>query len=388
MNQFSEPEHITILRNTLRQFIDKEMPRDKVNQWDKDDYFPRDVFDKLCELGVTSLTVPEEYGGSGKDMMATIAIIEELASRSLGIASGFIFCACYAGLNISEAASEAQKKELLPKVAKGKMLFSYGISEPDVGADVASVRTKAVIDGDEVIINGTKRWCSGPNVTDFIYTIVRSGPEEDRYKNLSLILIPPKAKGITIEVQQTLGQKGVGGTCDVTFEDVRVPIENIVGGPDGWNNGWNKIVSTGLDIEKIEVSALALGIARAAVEDAWQYSQERIQFGKPICHNQSVRHQLAEVKTKLEACRLMTYQGAWLADQDVVATVEMSMSKLFVTETALEIVLTCQQILGAYGYVRDFDMERYVRDMLAMPMIGGSSSIQKNNIANRLNLPK
>ena len=388
MNQFSEPEHITILRNTLRQFIEKEMPRDKVNQWDKDDYFPRDVFDKLCALGVTSLTVPEEYGGSGKDMMATIAIIEELCTRSLGMASGFIFCACYAGLNISEVASEEQKKEFLPKVAQGKLLFSYGISEPDVGADVASVRTKAVIDGNEVIINGTKRWCSGPNVTDFIYTIVRSGPEEDRYRNLSLILIPPLSKGITIEPMQTLGQKGVGGTCDVTFEDVRVPIENIVGGEDGWNNGWSKIVSTGLDVEKIEVSAMALGIARAAVEDAWQYSQERIQFGKPICHNQAVRHQLAEVKTKLEACRLMTYQGAWLADQDVVATVEMSMSKLFVTETALEIVLTCQQILGAYGYVRDFDMERYVRDMLAMPMIGGSSSIQKNNIANRLNLPK
>ncbi len=388
MNQFSEPEHISILRNTIRQFIDKEMPRDKVNQWDRDDHFPRDVFDKLCSLGVTSLTVPEQYGGSGKDMMATIAIIEELSTRSLGMASGYIFCACYAGLNIAEAASEDQKNELLPKVAKGKMLFSYGISEPDVGADVASVRTKAVIEGNEVVINGTKRWCSGPNITDFIYTIVRSGPEEDRYRNLSLILIPPKTKGVTIEPQQTLGQKGVGGTCDLTFEDVRVPIENIVGGEDGWNNGWSKIVSTGLDVEKIEVSALALGVARAAVEDAWQYSQERIQFGKPICHNQSVRHKLAEVKTKLEACRLMTYQGAWLADQDIIATVEMSMSKLFVTETALEIVITCQQILGAYGYVKDFDMERYVRDMLAMPMIGGSSSIQKNNIANRLNLPK
>ena len=388
MNAFQEPEHISMLRNTLRQFIDKEMPIEKVNQWDKDDYFPRDVFDKLCALGVTSLTVSEEYGGSGKDMMATIATIEELATRSLGIASGYIFCACYAGLNISEAASDDQKKQLLPKVAEGKMLFSYGISEPDVGADVASVRTKAIIEGDEVVINGTKRWCSGPNVTDFIYTIVRSGPEEDRYRNLSLILIPPKSKGVTIEPQLTLGQKGVGGTCDVTFEDVRVPIENIVGGHDGWNNGWSKIVSTGLDVEKIEVSALALGIARAAVEDAWQYSQERIQFGKPICHNQSVRHKLSEVKTKLEACRLMTYQGAWLADQDVIATVEMSMSKLFVTETALEIVLSCQQILGAYGYVKDFDMERYVRDMLAMPMIGGSSSIQKNNIANRLNLPK
>ena len=304
------------------------------------------------------------------------------------MASGYIFCACYAGLNLSEAASEEQKQELLPKVAKGELLFSYGISEPDVGADVASVKTRAVIEGDEVVINGAKRLCSGPNVTDFIYTLVRSGPEEERYKNLSIILIPPNLEGITIEPQGTLGQKGVGGTCDVTFDQVRVPLKNIVGGEEGWNSGWSKIISTGLDVEKIEVAALALGIARAAVEDAWQYSQERVQFGKPICHNQSVRHMLSEVKTKLEACRLMTYQGAWLADQKIEGTVQMSMAKLFVTETALEIVLDCQKILGAYGYVRDFDMERYVRDMLAMPILGGSSAIQKNNIANRLQLPK
>ena len=115
MSSYKEPEHITMLRNTLRQFIDKEMPRDKVNQWDKDDYFPRDVFDKLCELGVTSLTVPVEYGGTGRDMLATIATIEELCSRSLGIASGYIFCACYAGLNISEVASEKQKKNYYQK---------------------------------------------------------------------------------------------------------------------------------------------------------------------------------------------------------------------------------------------------------------------------------
>ena len=388
MNQFQEPEHVTMLRDTLRQFIEKEMPRDTVREWDKNDHFPKDVFKKLANLGVTSLTVPKEYGGNGKDMMATIATIEELCTRSLGVASGYIFCACYAGLNIAEVASEEQKQELLPKVAKGELLFSYGISEPDVGADVASVKTRAVIEGEEVVINGSKRWCSGPKVTDFIYTIVRSGPEEERYKNLSIILIPPNLPGITIEPQSTLGQKGVGGTCDVTFDNVKVPIENIVGGKEGWNNGWNKIVSTGLDVEKIEVAAMALGIARAAVEDAWQYSQERIQFGRPICHNQSVRHMLSEVKTKLEACRLMTYQGAWLADKNIEGTVQMSMAKLFVTETALDIVLTCQKILGAYGYVKDFDMERYVRDMLAMPILGGSSAIQKNNIANRLQLPK
>ena len=123
MSSFQEQEHIAMLRNTLRQFIDKEMPRDKVQQWDKDDFFPRDVFDGLCALGVTSLTVSEEYGGSGKDMMATIATIEELATRSLGIASGYIYCACYAGLIISEAASEDQKNQLLPKVAQGRIIF-------------------------------------------------------------------------------------------------------------------------------------------------------------------------------------------------------------------------------------------------------------------------
>ena len=185
-----------------------------------------------------------------------------------------------------------------------------------------------------------------------------------------------------------MGLKGTGGTCDVYFDDVRVPQENILGGLDGWNNGWSKIISTGLDVEKIEVSALALGIARAAIDDAWQYSQERIQFGKPICHNQSIRHMLSDSKTKLEACRLMTYQGAWLASQNIESTIEMSMAKLFVTETARDIVLTCQEVLGAYGYVKDFDMERYVRDILVMPIIGGSSAMQKNNIANRLNLPK
>ena len=383
-----EPEHLSLLRNSLRQFIEKEMPREKVNDWDKNDHFPQDVYNKLCALGVTSLTVPEEYGGSGLDIISTIAVIEELASRSLGIASGFIYCSCYAGLNLLDVASEQQRKDLLPKVAEGRLMFSYGISEPDVGADVASVKTTAVRDGDSLIINGSKRWCSGAKITDYIYTLVRTGPSEDRYKNLSLVLIPPESEGVIIEPQQTLGQKGTGGTCDVTFNDVRIPINLLVGGEEGWNKGWEKIVRTGLDVEKIEVAALAYGIAKAAVEDAWTYAQERIQFGKSISTYQSIRHMLADAKAKLEACRLMTYEGASIADQQLVDPAKMSMIKLFVTETAVEIVLSCQKVLGAYGYSRDFCMERYVRDILAMPILGGSSAIQKNNIVNRLNLPK
>ena len=148
------------------------------------------------------------------------------------------------------------------------------------------------------------------------------------------------------------------------------------------------MVGAGLDIEKIEVAAMALGIARAAIDDAWDYSQQRLQFGKPICTIQSIRHMLAEAKTRWEACRLMTYNAARLVDLQRPATVETSMAKLFVCDTARDIVLSCQQVMGAYGYVGDFDMERYVRDILVMPILGGSSAIQKNNIANRLKLPR
>jgi alkylation response protein AidB-like acyl-CoA dehydrogenase len=252
---------------------------------------------------------------------------------------------------------------------------------------VASVRTAARREGngDTVVINGAKRFCSGANIADYIYAVVKSDPDAPRYQNLSIVLIPTDAAGITVELQDAMGIKGAS-TCDVTFEEVAVPAENIVGGEDGWNTGWQKIVGPGLDVEKIEVAAMALGVAAAALDDAWDYAQERKQFGKPVSAFQSIRHMLADCKTKLEACRLMTYHAAWLLDQKKPASVETSMAKLFVCDTGKEIVLTCQQVMGAYGYIKDFDMERYVRDCLVMPIFGGSSAIQKNNIANRLRL--
>ena len=184
------------------------------------------------------------------------------------------------------------------------------------------------------------------------------------------------------------GNSDTWDSWDVTFRDVRLPASSIMGGEKGWNAGWGMLVGPGLDVEKIEVAAMALGIARAAVEDAWEYSQQREQFGKPICTLQSIRHMLAEVKTRLEACRLVTYDAAARIDQGQEVGVATSMAKLFVSDSAVEIVLTCQRVLGAYGYVGDGDMERYVRDVLAMPIIGGSSAVQKNNICNRLKLPR
>lgn len=384
---FDESEHVVMIRESVSRFVEAEMPREAARKWDRENFFPRDIYRKLGDLGMMGLTVEEKYGGSGRDIPATMVVIEELAKRSLAVAIPYIMCACYAGMNIAECASEEQKRQLLPQIANGDVMFAYGWTEPDIGADLASIKTTAVRDGDELVINGAKRFCSGAGIADYIYTLVRTGPTSDRYKNLSIVLVPPDTPGVTIVGLDCMGMKGAA-TTDVSFVDVRVPATSIIGGEAGWNRGWDFIVGSGLDVEKLEVAALALGIATAAVDDAWEYSQERRQFDRPICANQSIRHMLADMKTSLHACRLMMMNAAWLAQEERSCRVETSMAKLYVCETGKKIAQDAQTIYGAYGYAKEFDVERYVRDSLLMPIIGGSSAIQRNNIVNWMALPK
>lgn len=377
----SEPEHLRMLRASLRRFVEQEMPRASAARWDRENLFPREVFDRLAAMGMMALTVPEEQGGVGRDILSTMICIEELAKRSMAVAVPYIMSACYAGMNLVEYGSDRQKAELLPRVAAGGMMFAYGWTEPDVGADVASVATTAERVGDEVIVNGAKRFCTGAAISDYIFTVVRSGPADQRHRNLSIILIPPGTPGVSISSIDCLGFKGAA-TTDVTFDDVRVPAANIFGGETGWNGGWSVIAGSGLDVEKIEVAALALGLGEAALADAWAYAEQRRQFGKPIGAYQSIRHKLADMATQLHAARLMTYHAADLVNRRIRCGVETSMAKLFATEAAKAIALESQTILGAYGYARDFEVERYLRDALLLPIIGGSSAIQRNNIVN------
>lgn len=379
-----EADFITQMRDTIRRFAAKEITRDLAAEWDRKNHFPRDVFKRLAELGLMGLTVPEEYGGTGRNISATMVAIEELSRHSLAIAVPYIMASCYAGMNIEECGTEEQKRELLPKVVEGSMIFAYGWTEPDIGADLASVKTRAERDGDKIIVNGTKRFCSGAAISDYIYALVRSGPEGDRYRNLSLLLIPSDAPGVITTPIESLGMKGAA-TTDVVFDNAEIPAANIVGGEAGWNRAWDFVVGPGLNVEKLEVAAMALGIGIAALDDAWQYAQERSQFGKPIGNYQSIQHKLAEMVTQLHAARLVLYQAAALADDRVECGLETSMAKLFVTEVAKAVVLECQTIFGAYGYVKDFSVERYVRDILLMPIIGGSSAIQRNNIFKNYN---
>jgi alkylation response protein AidB-like acyl-CoA dehydrogenase len=388
-DDITEPDHIRLLRDAVRRFVEREMPRQAVREWDRQRSFPMPVFRKLADMGVCGLTIAEEYGGAGPDLVAAVAVIDELARRGSAIAGPYIHCAFYGGLNISENGSAAQKEALLPRLARGELHFAYGLSEPDVGGDLASVTTSArrSADGSQIILNGVKRWCTGARFADYYLCLVRSDPAGARYKNLSFILVPATTPGIDIVDIDHIGLR-YAETTDVVMTDVRVPFENVLGGPEGWNQGWRMLAGPALDVEKLEITTVAYGIAAAAVEDAWSYAQERKQFGKPICAHQAVRHALVEAKTKLQACRHMIYHAAALASAGQPCSVETSMAKLFVGETAVQIVLACQQVMGAYGCAEGADMERYVRDICVMPIVGGSSNMQKNNIAARLRLPE
>ncbi|KPF77462.1 acyl-CoA dehydrogenase [alpha proteobacterium AAP81b] len=375
-----EPAHVGELRRTVARFVAAHAPREKRIAWDKAHDWPRDVYAEFNKLGLTALTIPEAHGGAGQDIVAAIAVIEELAQAGPALAGPYIHTAFYGGLNLSENGSDAQKAEYLPRLARGELFFAYGLSEPDVGGDLASVTTRARLEGDEVVIDGAKRWCSGADWADVLYTLVRSGPAEDRYRNLSFVLVPRTTPGVTMQPIEHANLRYMASQ-DVFFDQVRVPAANIVGGESMWNQGWKILAGRALDVEKLEITAVALGIARAAVTEAWDYAQSRIQFGKPIAQHQAIRHKLVTARTKLQAARHMLYHAAWLAGEGRPCSIETSMAKLFVADTGVEIALICQQVMGAYGLSDAFDMERHVRDLLGMPIVGGSSDMQKNNLA-------
>ncbi|NBC19660.1 MAG: acyl-CoA dehydrogenase [Alphaproteobacteria bacterium] len=375
-----EPDHVSEIRRQLTRWVGEKMPREKRIAWDREATWDRALFREIAEMGLIGLTIPEEYGGAGQDIYAAAAVIEELCQGGPTMAGPYIHAAFYGAMNIGENGTEAQKQHYLPKLARGEIFFCYGLSEPNVGGDLASVETRAEREGDEIIVNGAKRWCTGADWSDYVYCLVRTGPAEEKRKNLSFLVIPTDAPGVSM---QPLHHANLRYTesMDVYFDDVRLPLDAVVGGEDQWNRGFRMLAGRALDVEKIEITAVAYGIARAALEEAWAYAQERVQFGKPIAQHQAIRHKLVTARTKLAACRHMLYHGAWLANEGLRCSPETSMAKLFVADTGVEIALTCQQVMGAYGLSDAWDMERNVRDLLGMPIVGGSSDMQKNNLA-------
>ena len=379
---FNFTEEQKMLRDTICRFVETEIPREVAVEIDEKDEFPHELLQKLCDLGFMGINVQEEYGGQGGNIIDEMIFFEEISKKLpvLAWAAGNIIL--YGNTIIGVNGNEEQKKAYLPRLAKGELKFAYALTEPNAGSDAASIQTKAVFKDGYYVINGTKMFTSGAGVADITVTNARTA--ESKFKGITDFLVETKSEGFSARPIKDLGYRG-SNTCEVYYDEVKVPPENILGGPENLNKGWTQMMRL-LNSERLLLSACALGIGQGAFEYALNYSKEREQFGKPIGRFQVIQHMLVEMATELEAARQLAYYAAWRDIQGMEAVKETSMSKYYSSEVAKKVCLQGVQILGGYGYAMEYDAQRYLRDVLVLPIGGGTTQIQKNIIGAQLGL--
>jgi len=379
---FSFTEEQKMLQDMMRRFMETEVPPEKARAIDEEDEYPHDLMGKLSHLGIMGINVPEEYGGQGGTVIDMMLVFEEI-SRKLPVlawAAGNIIL--YGNEIIGTNGSEEQKRKYLPRLVKGDLKFAYALTEPNAGSDAASIRTKAVPENDYYVINGSKIFISGAGVSDIVVTNARTG--ESRFGGITDFLVETKSEGFSARPIKDLGYRG-SNTCEVHYDNVKVPFENILGGRECLNHGWKQMMRL-LNVERLLLSACALGIGQGAFEYALNYAKEREQFGQPIGSFQTIQHMLVEMATELEAARRLAYYAAWKETEKMECVKETSMSKYFCAEVAKKIALSGVQILGGYGYTMEYDAQRYLRDVLVLSIGGGTTQIQKNIIGKQLGL--
>lgn len=341
--------------------------------------FPRPILNKMGELGLMGIPVPEEYGGSGMDFTSYIIAIEELSKVSATI--GVILSVhTSVGTNpILYYGTEEQKQKYVPKLASGEYLGAFCLTEPSAGSDAASLKTSAVKDGDDYILNGSKVFITNGGEAD-VYIVYASTDREARSRGISAFIVEKGTPGLIIgKDERKMGLHG-SKTVQLTFDQMRVPKENLLG-EEG--RGFSNAMAN-LDVGRIGIAAQSLGIAQAALDAATEYAKERKQFGKPIAAQQGVAFKLADMATNIEAARLLVYRAAHLRSLGKSCGKEASMAKLFASQTAVEVTTEAIQVFGGYGYTEDYPVERYFRDAKVTQIYEGTSEIQRLVISKHL----
>ncbi|MBI1794955.1 MAG: acyl-CoA dehydrogenase family protein [Chloroflexi bacterium] len=366
-------------KKSIHDFVEKEV-RPKAHEVDVTGEFNWNAVRKGAALGLLGLTIPEEYGGANMDAVSAAIAIEELGwacgSTALAIAA-------HNGLGTSPLVnygSEELKKKWLPLVTSGKSkIASLALTEPGTGSDLQGIKTKAAKDGDTWIINGAKMWTTNASIAEYIITLVQTGAGNGS-RSLSMILVPTDARGLTIgPAEKKMGLHG-SPTHAVTYQDVRVPLSNLIG-QEG--RGLPQTLST-LDGGRISIGAISVGLAQAAFEHALAYAKVRQAFGHPIADFQAIQWMLADAATEIEAARLMIYRAAWLKQEGRPFTKEAAMAKLFATEIAERVCRNAIQIHGGYGYSSEYPVERIYRDARLMTIGEGTSEVQRMVIARNI----
>ncbi len=346
-------------------------------RFDRDEAHSDRVAAKMGELGWYGLQIPEEYGGSGGSFLDATLFLEETAYGRIPVAGYGVTLIVVGALN--RFGSDDQKRELFDRVVRGGTL-AIAMSEPEAGSDVANLKTKARPENGSYVLDGSKMWCSYAHKASHILIVCRTGPGE-RHEDMSMILVPRDADGMTVTPIPTLGGEE---TNEIHLDGVHVPADALIGTEGG---GWTQLMA-GLNYERTILAASALGLAQRTFDDALEYAKERRQFGRPIGSFQAISHRFAELATEIAQVRLLVRWVASLTDEDPSRMLprEASMAKLAATELAKRCALEGLQIMGGYGYATEYPMERYLRSAVVGTIYGGTSEIQKNIIAKTLGL--
>ena len=367
-----------LLRDSLRGFAANRLTPFAA-EWDRNATFPKQALDELAALGTFGIAVPEEYGGAGMDSTALSIALEEIAAGDGATSTIISVNNCPVCAMLLAAAGEAQKQKYLVPLAQGKMLGAFCLTEPHVGSDAAGLRTTAVRDGNEWVLNGVKQFITSGKTADIAIVLAVTDKAAGK-RGISAFIVETKTPGYVVaRLEEKMGQHA-SDTAQIVFENCRVPAENLLGD----EGAGYKIALSGLESGRIGIASQALGMARAAYEAALKYAKEREAFGKPIFEHQAVQFRLADMATQLEAARQLIHHAAALKDAGQPCLREAAMAKLFATEMAERVCSDAIQIHGGYGYVADFPVERIYRDVRVCQIYEGTSDIQRMLIARHL----
>ena len=376
-SRFFSEEH-EIFREQVRNFVNKELVP-HIDQWEQEGLFPKSLYRRMGELGFLGIRYPEKYGGSNGDIWMTVAFCEEMCRcRAMGLPMSVLVHTDMSSTHIARYGTEEQRQQYLVPMIKGEKVCAIGVSEPAAGSDVAGIQTTAVRDGDAYVLNGSKIFITNAVHAD-VFCVAAKTQKDKGHRGISMFIVERDTPGFRLAKKlQKLGNHS-SDTGELVFEDVRIPRQNLIG-EEG--KGFYYIMGNFQD-ERLIAASMAVGAAQQALEDTLRYTRERRTFGQRLFDHQVIAHRLADLATELEAARQLTYYAADVLNRGEDCSTEVSMAKLFASEVANRIAYHCLQLHGGYGYIEEFPIERFFRDIRLSPIGGGTSEIMREIIARR-----
>ncbi|MFF5400615.1 acyl-CoA dehydrogenase [Peribacillus butanolivorans] len=370
MNFLLSEEHI-MMQKMVRDFALNECEPTAARR-DEEESFDMEIWHKMAELGLCGIPWPEEYGGAGADYLSYVIAVEELSRVDASIGVTLSAHTSLAGWPVYKFGTEQQKQKYLRAMAEGRSMGAYCLTEPGSGSDAGGMKTRAVLEGDEWVLNGSKIFITNGGYAD-TYIVFAQTNSELKYKGIAAFIVEESFPGFSVgKKEKKLGIRS-SSTTEVIMENCRVPKDNLLGKV---GEGFMIAMMT-LDGGRNGIASQALGIAQGAFDKSVAYAKERAQFGKPISNLQAIQFKLADMATKIEASRLLTYQAAWREDQGISYGLQSAMSKLFAGDTAMEVAIEAVQVFGGYGYTKEYPVERYMRDAKITQIYEGTNEIQR-----------